>query len=255
MKKEVIINIFRYLYKNPTHIFLLAKKVIARIKEINNNADLLWLQKQEVDFNDWAANVNPLLWEESIQFADTLSINAKKKLELLPFKMGGGGLYSILYFVTRYYQPLTIVETGVAAGFSSQALLSAIDINMRGALFSSDFPYFRLPNPEKYIGILVDDDLRANWKLYTDGDVVNLPIILSQIDSIDLFHYDSDKSYSGRDMAWTLVQDKMHAKSLIIFDDIQDNNYFKDFVQKHDCKYYVFKFQNKFIGFIYELNR
>jgi hypothetical protein len=35
------------------------------------------------------------------------------------------------------------------AGFSSSAILTALKENGEGILYSSDFPYFRIKNPEK----------------------------------------------------------------------------------------------------------
>src|SRR3712207_8827457 len=60
-------------------------------------------------------------------------------------------------------------------------------------LFRS-FPYFRIADPEKYVGYLVPDELKARWTLYTKGDRRNLPQILRPGRTLDLVHYDSDKT-------------------------------------------------------------
>ena len=73
--------------------------------------------------------------------------------------LGGGGAYNIIYFLTRLIKPKIIFETGVGAGYSTYAFLTAIKENNLGTLYSSDFPYFRLNKPERYIGFLVTDDL------------------------------------------------------------------------------------------------
>lgn len=128
--------------------------------------------------------------------------------------------------MARYYKPQVIVETGVAAGFSSQAFLSALEENGNGKLYSSDFPYFRLEDSEQYIGVLVEARLRVNWQLYVQGDEINLKAILPQVKQIDLFHYDSDKRYKGRNAAQALVKPKLSANAVLIMDDIQDNAFF-----------------------------
>ena len=51
---------------------------------------------------------------------------------------------------------------------------------------------------KKDIGILVTKELRHRWKLFDKGDEINLPIILKQINEIDIVYYDSGKSYSGK---------------------------------------------------------
>ena len=48
---------------------------------------------------------------------------------------------------------------------------------------------------KKDIGILVTKELRHRWKLFDKGDEINLPIILKQINEIDIVYYDSGKGY------------------------------------------------------------
>ena len=69
----------------------------------------------------------------------------KNRLSKLSVKLSGG-LYKLLYFPIRKIKPYTVVETGVAAGWTSLAILRALNKNGRGHLYSSDFPYFELKN-------------------------------------------------------------------------------------------------------------
>ena len=116
---------------------------------------------------------------------------------------------------------------------------------------SSDYPYFRLPT-RKIHGVIVDEELRNNWELHTQGDEANLEKILKQVETVDIFHYDSDKSYRGRVNAYEKIKNKLTSKSLLVFDDIQDNSHFADLCREldSDSKYFVFKSQNKFVGLI-----
>ena len=53
----------------------------------------------------------------------------------------------------------------------SLAILRALEKNGNGHLYSSDFPYFRLENPEKYIGYLAkNENNKNNWFLDIRGD-------------------------------------------------------------------------------------
>lgn len=254
MQKNSIKNIAGFILKDPRRLPVLFQKVFVRFKEPGKkNTDSKWLKEHQTNFADWAAGINYELWNEAESFSEQLKLDAKKELEQLPFSMGGGGIYPILYFLTRLYKPVTIVETGVAAGYSSKTFLVALTKNQSGILYSSDFPYFRIPNPEKYIGILVDDDLKKGWKLFIEGDKKNLPAICNEVEKIDLFHYDSDKSYSGRNFAFEVIRKKIHEGSILIFDDVQDNNYFKDFVTTHQCSYKLFVFQGKYVGLTFDL--
>lgn len=212
--------------------------------------DLAWIRSKVVGFEDWALKINPALWNEANEFSQQMKSDAISILKDIPLDLGGGGIYPVLYFLTIWKKPGTIVETGVAAGFSSKAFLSALKKNGRGKLYSSDFPYFRIVDPEKYIGILVEEELRSNWSLQLKGDRVNLPAILSEIDTLDIFHYDSDKSYKGREFAFRQIKDKITDSSIIVFDDIQDNNQFKDFVETNKYAYKIFEFEGKYIGMI-----
>ena len=252
MQRNSIKNIVGFFIKVPSRIPVLIQKIVVRITEFGNDStDIKWILENTNDFDDWAMKTNIDLWLESLQFADNFQVLATHKLKALPFKMGGGGIYPVLYFLTRLYRPEIVLETGVAAGYSSNAFLSAFKRNEYGCLFSSDFPYFRVNNPEEYIGILVEDDLKSRWNLFIEGDSINLPIICNKINKVDIFHYDSDKSYYGRDYAFNLIRSKIHKQTIVIFDDIQDNNYFKDFVHTYQCEFKIFIFNGKYVGMVF----
>ena len=133
----------------------------------------------------------------------------------------------------------------------AQSGLSAMEMNDRGVLLSSDFPYFRLPNPEQYIGIVVPQELKSRLQLFVEGDRINLPQILGKVDSIDIFHYDSDKSYSGRGYAISLIADYLSDRGVILMDDIQDNSFFHDLIgRSKPNSWFVFEFQGKYVEMI-----
>ena len=46
-------------------------------------------------------------------------------------------MYVLLNSLVSYFKPKNIVETGVAAGVSSHAILTAVEDNKRGHLYSS----------------------------------------------------------------------------------------------------------------------
>ena len=125
----------------------------------------------------------------------------------------------------------------------------ALEKNQFGNLYSSDFPYFRIKNPEKYIGILVPEHLKKRWLLFIEGDKKNLVKIKNQINKIDLFHYDSDKSYIGRKETFETLSDKLEY-SWTVIDDIQDNSFFFDLSNEIKNSYYIIKYKNKWIGVI-----
>ena len=245
---------------NPNRFSTMLKKVQKRFMDDkghhSQNENLKWIESHCSDFKELAISLDATLWEETEKASRILEKNAEKILENIEYGLGGGGIYPFLYFITRYTEPDCIVETGVAAGFSSYSFLEAIKINGRGRLYSSDFPYFRLPNPESYIGIVVDDSLKDNWELYIDGDEANLPRILNSAGEIDIFHYDSDKTYSGRKMAVSTIESALSEDAVILIDDIEDNSFFYDYVEKTNAEsWYIFEFKGKHVGMIGKLKR
>ncbi|MEJ5254386.1 MAG: class I SAM-dependent methyltransferase [Acidimicrobiales bacterium] len=245
----------------PGYCTTMADKVLTRITDRRHSgtreAATAWAAERAEPSASFAARVDPVIWEDAQRFTAQLERIAAERLGSLRERgvvLGGGGDYGLLYFLTRLLRPSVVVETGVAAGFSSQAFLRALaDNGDGGRLWSSDFPYFRLENPEQYVGLLVDDELRPNWQLYLRGDRVNLRRILAEVDHIDLFHYDSDKSYRGRAFALGRVRPRLSVRSHVVFDDIDDNSHFRDLVERTGAPYRVFGFGNKYLGLIGEL--
>lgn len=232
-------------------------EIISKIKNrmFYSNADKIskenevYLKKEAQSISGFIDGIDPALAKETQQKVEEIKINGKKTLGKIDYDLGGGGAYDLLYFLIRYLKPTVVVETGVASGYSSYASLEALDANKSGMLYSSDLPYFRLENPEQYIGIIVPEKLKKNWKLYIKGDRQNLPSISSQINQIDIFHYDSDKSYNGRKFAMTSLDEKFTQDSVIIMDDIQNNDFFFDYVRERKISdVIIFEFEGKFLG-------
>ena len=151
-------------------------------------------------------------------------------------EFGGNYAIEIHYFLTRHYKPKIILETGVAAGYSSYAFLEAINKNDIGKLFSSDFPYFRLKNPEQYIGIVVPDNLKKNWRLETLGDDKNIEIYKKEFKKIDLLFYDSDKRYSSKKKFFNKITNYINKNSIIIIDDLHNDSFFFEYIEERRIK-------------------
>jgi len=211
-------------------------------------ASAIWCREQQVEAAVWAMSIDADLWKEAEGFAIEQQQLGTKKLEALGVRMGGGGFYALLYFLTRLLRPETIVETGVAAGFSSRAFLVALGKNGQGKLFSSDFPYIRLPDPERFVGCLVEPELRDRWTLLIGSDRDNLPRIAASQARVDLLHYDSDKSSAGRDFALRTLGPQLDRSSLVLFDDIQDSLHFRKWTKEQGDDFLVFEFKGKWIG-------
>jgi len=248
-----LVNIIEQAIKKKRGL-VLGRKIKRRLKRIfnieENDKHEKWIEDKSEEYKKLLRSTDKKLWSETQNFKNKTENRAKKIFSSIDVKLGGGGAYDLLYFITRLTKPSCVVETGVAAGFSSVAFLEAMDRNNHGHLYSSDFPYFRIDNPEKYIGILVTDKLKNRWNLYVEGDKHNLPIIKEQIKDVDIFHYDSDKSYEGREYAYGAVKDHLHDESIVMYDDIEDNTHFYNLNQKLEKRCRVFEFENKHVGLL-----
>ena len=245
-----IINTVKQLFKK-NGFKVISKKILIRLRSKGfDNVDVKWLEDNSTSFVEYIKSLDPILYNETLDIVDNLTQENSKTLDKLDVKLGGSANLHLLYFLVRKFKPNTIVETGVAAGHSSRAILHAIRYNKTGKLFSSDFPYFRIKDPEKYIGILVEDELRINWSLRIEGDKINISKFLDVIEKIDLFHYDSDKSYYGKKRTFNQIKNKIKSGSILIFDDIQDDNFFKEISIKHNFDFKVFNYNTKYIGLI-----
>ena len=207
-----------------------------------------WAAAQAQDLAAHLSALDAALWAESAAFAAELEQEGARILSGLAVVQGGGGAYALLYFLTRQARPEVAVETGVASGWSSTAILAAMEANGIGQLYSSDLPYADRDGSEAAIGILVPDTLRPRWRLCTKGDRACLPDIVAGCPRIDLFHYDSDKKAVGRDFAWGLVKPNLVPGAVVIFDDIQDNFHFRDLTARENLPFQIFEFADKYIG-------
>jgi predicted O-methyltransferase YrrM len=66
--------------------------------------------------------------------------------------------------------------------------------------------------------------------------------------TVDLVHYDSDKSYQGRNFGYPLLWDALREGGIFISDDIQDNMAFREFVSKEGAPFAVTESQGKYVG-------
>ena len=232
-------NIFIQALK-PKRFLVMFKKVFLRLFDKNGNItqkeNLKWLESNYISFEKFAKKLDKNLWFKSIKICNKIRDDSRSKLKKIKYDLGGGGFYPLLFFIVKYIKPNIVVETGVAAGFSSYAILKAIDENNKGRLYSSDFPYFRIPNPERFIGIII-------------------PEVLKKLKGIDIFHYDSDKSYFGREKALNILKKNIGDNTILIMDDIQDNSFFYDYVlELVNSNWYIFKFEGKYIGVVGNFN-
>ena len=188
-------------------------------------------------------NTLDVLYSEEIKKAQNIVADC-------PVNMGGEGAISFLYHIVNEVNPKTILETGLAYGWSSLAILLAIKDFDNALLISNDMPYIKMNN-EDYVGCVVPENLKSKWQLQRLPDIKGIPLALKKFNnSIDLCHYDSDKSYTGRMWSSPILWKALKVGGLFISDDINDNLAFKHFCKSVDRKPIIIEHLGKYVGVV-----
>lgn len=207
-----------------------------------------WAQWEAKDVPALVTRWDADLWVLSQLFTAAIEPAVARRRAAVGLPKWGGGHYPLRHFVTRLCRPSVAAETDVAAGWSSVAILEALEANGIGTCHSSDFPYFRLPGPEKLVGLLIEERLRTRWHLHIRGSKPNLPEIVATLDHVDLVHDDSDKSVRGRRRALQQVLPNLSPSAVVIMDDVLDNLHFRDLVTEQQWDYGIAPLAGKFAG-------
>jgi predicted O-methyltransferase YrrM len=174
---------------------------------------------------------------------------AKCRVEACPEKLGGAGNLSLLYSLAKALHARWVVETGVAYGWSSLALLLAIRGERGARLLSVDLPYLTMRNDD-WVGVAVPPDLRAPWRLLRMADREGLPKAIQLVGTIDLAHYDSDKSPEGRLFGYNQIWRALRPGGVLVSDDVSDNLAFRDFSRRVERAPIVLKQDRKYQGIL-----
>ena len=177
-------------------------------------------------------------------------LESEKIIKKTGIKLGGSGELDLLYWIVKIKKIRNVLETGVASGWSSLAILLAQKDIKDSLLISIDMPYTWIKDSYKYVGLAVPLWLRKKWILIREMDKKGLPIAFNKKVSFGLVHYDSDKSYYGKKWALNLIYSKLKKNSIMIIDDVGDNLNFHEFVKKKKLNHLIVSYKNKFVGVI-----
>lgn len=151
------------------------------------------------------------------------------------------------YAVTRKMSPDTVVETGVCNGVSTLSILLALRENDKGKLYSIDYPLradesleeFRQETFEGYGGAAIPSDkepgwiipneLRTRWDLTLGKSQRELPKLVAELDTLDLFIHDSEHSHPCMMFEYELAYEWLGEEGVILSDDITWNDAFSLF--------------------------
>jgi hypothetical protein len=227
--RKIIKNIF-----NRNAAFKGKEKTLSWASEIAVSQEVAMKQLFGIDFINFS-EIFPTEYQLAIQ-----------KQNSCPIKMGGAGALELIYAACEFTKAENVLETGVAYGWSSLAALQSL-VKRNGHLYSSDMPYLG-QDGDQYVGYVVPEDLKKNWRLFRHADKESLPKIFLYQKEFDVVHYDSDKAYEG--MFWAYGELYKHLKKggVFISDDINDNSAFQDFCEDKNIQPTVISFEGKYIG-------
>lgn len=146
-------------------------------------------------------------------------------------------LSKLLYFICRKVKPLEIMETGVWHGVSSTFILSAIDKNKSGFLYSIDLPPVD-PSIKVEIGGAIPNDLKKNWDLNLGHSSLVLPEVLNKTLNLEIFIHDSEHTYRNMIVEFKTVWPFLKKGGYLISDDVSLNDAFYNFgkiVKRDPC--------------------
>ena len=187
-----------------------------------------WCEKYLVSYEECMSKLGFKSMNKEIFSMDYVK-EVERKLKTSKSNFGGQGHIILIYAVCENLKAVKALETGVAYGWSSAAILQSIS-KRSGKLISVDMPMLKQTDYH-LIGVAVDENLKSNWELLREPDRHGLNKAIKKHNySFDLAHYDSDKSYYGRKWSQPLIWKYLRKGGVFISDDIEDNLAFKEFV-------------------------
>ncbi len=134
-----------------------------------------------------------------------------------------------LYHLIRTQKPEIILETGISYGFSTAIILSALNANKFGSLYSTDI--------HNEVGIMTWSVDKSRWHKCIGKPKTILKDTLKKIKKpIDMFLHDSDHSYASMFYEYKTVFPYLSPTAYLMSDDVNDNSAFLDFCNKKELK-------------------
>ncbi len=143
------------------------------------------------------------------------------------------GLARAAWCLTCHLEPATVVETGVARGFTTRMVLDALEAGSAGRLYSIDLPPpLERRRIEDEAGAAVPQRVRERWTLVEGSSRRRLPGLLDQLGSIDLFIHDSRHTHRNMSFELSLAWDALAPGGFLLADDVHCNTAFSQCVRR-----------------------
>jgi Methyltransferase domain len=171
-------------------------------------------------------------------WAQTLDDLHGKHLEIGRGAFGGwddgdSRLVRLAWCLVAHLRPENVVETGVARGLTSRALLEGLERNDNGHLWSIDLPPLLEHGLAEETGIAVPERLHPRWTLVSGSSRSALPELVGRLGEIQLFVHDS--MHTTRNVRFELEQvwPALAPGGVALIDDVEKNSAMGDFLQVH----------------------
>lgn len=138
-----------------------------------------------------------------------------------------------LYVMTRAVKPAHVIETGVSSGISSVHFLAGLRRNRRGTLHSVDRPQVQagptlakgessvsVP-PGRSSGWAIPSTYRRGWDLRLGLSEEQLPRLVREVSSVDIFLHDSRHTPSHLTFELESIRPKLHPGSIVMADNTE----------------------------------
>lgn len=169
------------------------------------------------------------------------------------------------YSLIRKRKPETLVETGVYNGISTTAILFALEKNDSGRLYSIDYSkalddktgdqraeittkpdvHYDRSGPScgdstlvpegKQPGWVIPAEIQDRWQLTIGDSRQELPDILSEVDTVDFFVHDSERSTSRMLFEFDLVWGHLAREGIMLSGHVAYNDAFETFAAEREC--------------------
>jgi predicted O-methyltransferase YrrM len=157
----------------------------------------------------------------------------------------------LLFNLVNKYEPDTTIELGTSLGISSMYLAAARQVNQLYTI-EADPIIWKLAN------VLFERNKVKNITSVNGTFEDKLPMILENLDTVDLAYIDGNHTYQGTMSSYRMIKEKCHAHSIMVFDDIywssgmtqawEEIKKDKDVIYTIDVFDYGFVFFDKAIG-------
>ncbi len=240
------------LFPKITEIFL--KRASLFLHGNRDGVSLNFLQKNTngifLSTEDFMIN-SKLNYSDLLKDLSTAKILYKKVLEehrLITSERWNAELelFSLLYVLVKSKKPQLLVETGVANGISTNAIMSALDEdNSSGSLSSFDV----LPETkDAYLG-------KGKWNFHLldkKRTHKQLSVAVGNSPLVDIWLHDSNHGYRWQKFEYLLALSRLKEDGVLISDDIDASPAWGELAKSHFRESYIIFDSRKFVGIAFK---